>query len=265
MSLSGVTKLNDFTKKNSNGHSRVALVTGGIGGIGTEICKRLISQGRTVVAGHLPDEEEAASQWQREMQEAGYPIDLVSGDVSNFDSSKQMVSDVVNRYGSVHILVNCAGITRDKMLRKMDEDMWSEVLTTNLDSAFNVTRHVVDSMINQEFGRIVNISSVNGQKGQFGQTNYSAAKAGLHGFTMALAQELANKGITVNTISPGYVDTRMTRQIPDEIREQIVATIPVGRMANPGEIAQVVAFLCDDENNYMTGANLPVNGGMYMT
>lgn len=253
------------TSNKTNPSFRVALVTGGIGGIGTEICKQLVEQGRTVVAGHLPQEREIAQQWQRDLEQEDYSIGLVTGDVSDFDSSQQMVAKVLEQYGSVSVLVNCAGITRDKMLRKMDEDMWNDVLSTNLDSAFNVTRQVVDCMIGQEFGRIVNISSVNGQKGQFGQTNYSAAKAGLHGFTMALAQELAAKGITVNTISPGYVDTRMTRAIPDEIRDKIVATIPLGRMAKPTEIAQAVAFLCNDNSNYITGANLPVNGGMYMT
>ena len=256
--------MTEVKKRKGNGHSRLALVTGGIGGIGTEICKHLHQQGRSVVAGFHPDQYEIAKVWQETLVGEGYAFELVSGDVSDFESSKTMVAEVVNRFGSVDILVNCAGITRDKMLRKMDEEMWNDVLSTNLDSAFNVTRQVVEGMLAREFGRIINISSVNGQKGQFGQTNYSTAKASLHGFTMALAQELAYKGITVNTISPGYVDTRMTRAMPDEIREQIVAAIPMGRMGDPGEIAHTVAFLCNDDSKYITGANLPVNGGLYM-
>ncbi len=256
--------MTDLKKNNGYDNSRIALVTGGIGGIGTAICRQLLDQGRRVVAGHLPQELEIAEGWKADLASDGYHVDLVSGDVANFASSKDMVTDVVSRFGAVDILVNCAGITRDKMLRKMDIDMWEDVLSTNLDSAFNVTRQVVDGMIDRQFGRVVNISSVNGQKGQFGQTNYSAAKAGLHGFTMALAQEVAYKGITVNTISPGYVDTRMTQAMPDDIRNQIVSTIPVGRMADPSEIARAVAFVCHDESNYMTGANLPINGGLYM-
>ena len=257
--------MSNVKQRNGNGSPRVALITGGIGGIGTEVCKFLQRQGRFVVAGFHPDEYQIAKKWQETIESEGFKFELVPGDVADFDSSKLMVEEVVNRFGSVDILVNCAGITRDKMLRKMEEKMWDDVLSTNLDSAFNVTRHVVDGMLNREFGRIVNISSVNGQKGQFGQTNYSAAKAGIHGFTMALAQEVAYKGVTVNTISPGYVDTRMTRAMPDDIRDKIVSTIPLGRMAKPSEIAQAVNFLCDDNNNYITGANIPVNGGLYMT
>ncbi len=246
-------------------HVKVALVTGGIGGIGTEICKQLVQDGRRVVAGHLPTEEAAAKQWQTRQREEGYDIDLVAGDVACFTSSGTMVRDVRGRYGHIDILVNCAGITRDKTLRKMDPEQWNAVLTTNLDSVFNVTRHVVEGMIEQGFGRIINISSVNGQKGMFGQTNYSAAKAGVHGFSMALAQEVASKGVTVNTISPGYVETRMTEAVPEDIRNTIVAGIPLGRMARPAEIAYAVSFLSNENSGYITGINLPVNGGMYMS
>lgn len=256
--------MTDLKRHNGNGHAKVALVTGGIGGIGTEVCKNLYRQERFVVAGFHPDEYDIAKVWQETMEGDGFKMELVSGDVSSFDAGRNMIADVMNRFGSVDILVNCAGITRDKLLRKMDEDMWNDVLSTNLDSVFNVTRHVVEGMLSNGFGRIVNISSVNGQKGQFGQTNYSAAKAGLHGFTMALAQEVAYKGITVNSVSPGYVDTRMTRAVPEEIREQIVATIPMGRMGQPSEIGEAVAFLCADSCAYITGANIPVNGGLYM-
>ncbi|MDH3638683.1 MAG: acetoacetyl-CoA reductase [Gammaproteobacteria bacterium] len=244
--------------------SKIALVTGGIGGIGTEICKELCTQGRMVIAGHLPDELEKATEWRDAMREENCQAEIVAGDVSCFESSEQMVREVEKTFGPIEVLVNCAGITRDRTLRKMDPGHWKAVIDTNLDSVFNVTRHVVEGMIEREFGRVVNVSSVNGQKGQFGQTNYSAAKAGVHGFTMALAQEVARKGVTVNTISPGYVETRMTAQVPEEIRHQIVETIPVGRMATPSEIAHVVGFLCDDRTTYITGANVPVNGGMYM-
>jgi acetoacetyl-CoA reductase len=244
---------------------RVALVTGGTGGIGTEICKELAKRDRRVVAGYLPAERAIAEEWQRSLQESGYEVELAAGDVSSFESSGTMVRDVRQRLGRIDILVNCAGITRDKTLRKMDPEQWNAVLTTNLDSVFNVTRHVVEGMMEQGFGRIVNISSVNGQKGMFGQTNYSAAKAGVHGFSMALAQEVASKGVTVNTVSPGYVETRMTQAVPEDIRNTIVAGIPLGRMARPSEIAHAVAFLSSDESGYITGINLPVNGGMYMS
>ncbi len=244
---------------------KVALVTGGIGGIGTEICKQLVQDGRRVVAGHLPTEEAIAKQWQGEQREQGYDIDVVAGDVACFESSGNMVRDVREWFGHIDILVNCAGITRDKTLRKMDPDQWNAVLTTNLDSVFNVTRHVVEGMMEQGFGRIINISSVNGQKGMFGQTNYSAAKAGVHGFSMALAQEVASKGVTVNTVSPGYVETRMTQAVPEDIRNTIVAGIPLGRMARPAEIAYAVSFLSNENSGYITGINLPVNGGMYMS
>ena len=244
---------------------RIALVTGGTGGIGTAICIALADQGRKVIAGYYPPEKDHALTWQLKNREKGYDFEIVACDVSDFESSQKMLHDVEQTIGSVDILVNCAGITRDKTLRRMTPEQWDSVMRTNLDSAFNVTRHVVDGMAEKGFGRIVNISSVNGQKGQFGQANYSAAKAGLHGFTKAVAQELAAKGVTVNSVSPGYVKTEMTDQIPEEIRDSIIQQVPMGRMASPDEIAYVVSFLTDDRNTYMTGANLPVNGGMYMT
>lgn len=244
---------------------KIALVTGGIGGIGTAICIRLVQQGRLVVAGYFPPEKEAAEAWQKARKDEGHDIEIVAGDVSDYEASQQMVKEIETRFGGIDILVNCAGITRDKTLRKMEPDQWHAVLRTNLDSAFNVTRHVVEDMTQKQFGRIVNIASVNGQKGQFGQTNYSAAKAGLHGFTKALAQEVAAKGVTVNTVSPGYVKTEMTSAMPDEVLSSIVSQVPVGRMASPDEIAHSVCFLTEDQNAYMTGANLPVNGGMYMS
>jgi len=243
---------------------RVALVTGGTGGIGTEICRELCGQDRTVVAGYFPSEAEQAETWLETMRADGLDAHIVSGDVSDFESSREMVREVASTHGPIEILVNCAGITRDGTLRKMGPEDWRAVINTNLDSVFNVTRNVVDGMLESGFGRVVNISSVNGQKGQFGQTNYSAAKAGVHGFTMAFAQEVASKGITVNTVSPGYVDTPMTEVIPEDIKTQIMETIPMKRMARPAEIAEAVAFLCREDTAYITGANLPVNGGMYM-
>jgi acetoacetyl-CoA reductase len=229
------------------------------------VCRELCRQDRVVIAGYLPDESEQAEVWLDTMRNEGCEAHIVSGDVSDFESCQAMVHEVEERFGPIEILVNCAGITRDKTLRKMAPENWKAVINTNLDSVFNVTRNVVDGMIERGFGRVVNISSVNGQKGQFGQTNYSAAKAGVHGFTMALAQEVASRGVTVNTISPGYVATPMTAVMPEEIQDQIVATIPMRRMAHPAEIAQAVGFLCDERTAYITGANLPVNGGMYMS
>ncbi len=246
-------------------NQKIALVTGGTGGIGTAICIALADQGRKVIAGYFPPEKEIADNWQQTHHANGYDFDIVACDVSDFESSQTMLRDIEATIGVVDILVNCAGITRDKTLRHMTPDQWGAVLRTNLDSAFNVTRQVVDNMSDKGFGRIVNISSVNGQKGQFGQANYSAAKAGLHGFTKAVAQELATKGVTVNSVSPGYVKTEMTDAIPEDIRDSIIQQVPMGRMALPAEIAYVVSFLTDDRNTYMTGANLPVNGGMYMT
>jgi acetoacetyl-CoA reductase len=244
---------------------KIALVTGGTGGIGTAICIALADQGRKVIAGYFPPEQEIAEAWQSKHRDNGYEFDMVACDVSDYEASEKMLRDVASTIGTVDILVNCAGITRDKTLRRMTPEQWDSVLRTNLDSAFNVTRQVVEGMSESGFGRIVNISSVNGQKGQYGQANYSAAKAGLHGFTKAVAQELATKGVTVNSVSPGYVKTEMTDAIPEEIREAIIQQVPMGRMALPDEIAYVVSFLTDDRNTYMTGANLPVNGGMYMS
>jgi acetoacetyl-CoA reductase len=246
-------------------NQRIALVTGGTGGIGTAICIALADQGRRVIAGYYPPDKENAYAWKQKHRAEGYDFEIVACDVSDYESSQQMLRDITNTIGAVDILVNCAGITRDKTLRRMTPEQWDSVMRTNLDSAFNVTRHVVDSMSEKGFGRIVNISSVNGQKGQFGQANYSAAKAGLHGFTKAVAQELAAKGVTVNSVSPGYVKTEMTDAIPEDVRNAIIQQVPMGRMASPAEIAYVVCFLTDDRNTYMTGANLPVNGGMYMS
>ncbi len=244
--------------------ARVALVTGGIGGIGTEICTRLVKDGCTVIANCHPSEAAAAETWKQERAAAGVNVDTIAADVSSFEDSARMIAEITAKHGPVDILVNCAGITRDRTFRKMEPDQWNAVINVNLNSVFNVTRQVWEGMLERGFGRIINISSVNGQRGQFGQANYSAAKAGMHGFTMALAQEGAAKGVTVNTVSPGYVETAMTLAMDDKVRNAIIGGIPMRRMGNPAEIAAAVAFLAAEENGYVTGANLPVNGGLFM-
>ncbi len=245
--------------------NKTALITGGTGGLGTAICKALCDRGDRVIACHLPSDTAPATAWQERLKEEGYDIAIIPGDVSSFTDTKRMIAEIEANYGWVDILVNCAGITRDKTLRKMEEKDWEDVVNVNLGSVFNVTRQVIEGMIERGFGRIVNISSVNGQRGQFGQTNYSAAKAGMHGFTMALAQESARKGVTVNSVSPGYIATSMTEAIPEDVRNQIVSGIPVGRMGDPEDIAHTIAFLTDEKSDYITGANIPVNGGLYMS
>jgi acetoacetyl-CoA reductase len=244
--------------------TRLAVVTGGTGGIGRAICLRLAREGHKVVATYHPSEEESALAWVAQMKESGYPIGLVAGDVSSAEESGAMMVKIESQFGAVDVLVNCAGITRDTTMKRMDAGMWDAVLETNLNSVFYVTKPVWGGMLERGFGRVINISSVNGQRGQFGQANYSAAKAGMHGFTMALAQEGAAKGVTVNTVSPGYVKTAMTDAIREDIREGIIAGVPMKRMALPEEIASAVAFLAADDQAYVTGANIPVNGGLFM-
>ena len=243
---------------------RVALITGGVGELGRAIGRRLANQGCHVVAMDLSADSEEALAWQAQMRAEGHEVTLVIADVTDFESCGAAVAKAQAQVGPVDILVNCAGITRDASLRKMSKRKWDAVLATNLDSVFNVTKHVIDGMTERGFGRIVNISSLNGVKGQFGQTNYSAAKAGMHGFTMALAQEVARKGVTVNTVSPGYMRTAMVEAVPQEILDGIVAQIPVGRLGQPDEIAAMVAFLASDDASFVTGANLSVNGGQNM-
>ena len=243
--------------------SRIAFISGGMGGIGSAICSRLGRQGHTVVAGCLPGYEKKA-EWLERMRSAGYRVHAAEGDVADFDSCAEMFYQVRSVVGPIDILVNNAGITRDSVFKRMTEADWMAVINTNLNSVFNVTRQVIDGMSERGWGRIINISSVNAIKGQFGQTNYSAAKAGMAGFSKALAQEVVRKGVTVNTVSPGYVETDMVMAIRQEIRDQIVESIPMGRLAKPEEIAAVVAFLASEEAGYITGANISVNGGMHM-
>jgi len=242
----------------------VALVTGGIGGLGTEICRHLARSGNTVIAADLGSRSERVQQFRDEVAEFADSIFFEPVDVADHADCAALFARVAATHGPVSILVNAAGITRDTSLRKMSVQQWHDVLTVNLDGVFNTCRAVVESMTERGFGRIVNISSVNGQTGQFGQTNYSAAKAGMHGFTMALAREVARKGVTVNSVSPGYCETALVMAVAAPVREQIIAGIPVGRLGYPSEIARVVDFLCADESAYITGANIPVNGGYFM-
>lgn len=244
---------------------RVALVTGGTGGIGTSICQQLAKEGYRVAAGYNSGgNHDKAKAWQAEQKAAGFDIFVSYGDVRDFESCGRCVAEVEEAIGPIDVLINNAGITRDSTLRKMSKEQWDAVLTSNLDSVFNMTRHVINGMVDRQFGRIVNVSSVNAQKGQLGQTNYAAAKSGLHGFTKALAQEVARKGVTVNTVSPGYIATKMVMAVPDEIREDIIKNIPVGRLGDPEEIARAVSFLIHETSGFITGANLAVNGGQHM-
>lgn len=244
---------------------RVAVVTGGIGGLGTAICKQLARDGRQVIAADLGNRQERLVAFREETKEYDGSIVFAPADVGSYEHCDSLVKHLIDEYGSVDIVVNAAGITRDSSLKKMSPAQWSELMHVNLDGVFNMCRNVVDIMTARGFGRIVNISSVNGQTGQFGQTNYSAAKAGMHGFSMALAREVAKKGVTVNSVSPGYCKTEMVMKVPEEIRAQIVAQIPVGRLGEPSEIARTVAFLTDDDAGFITGANIPVNGGYFMS
>jgi len=245
---------------------RVALVTGGTGGLGTFICRALADQGYTVVAGYNSGgNHDKAKAWAEEQKKDGYDILTAYGDVTDAESCEQCIAAVKEMTGqNVAVLVNNAGITRDGQFKKMSWEQWDEVLSANLDSMFHMTRLVINDMIDNGYGRIINISSVNAQKGQFGQCNYSAAKAGIHGFTKALAQEVARKGVTVNTLSPGYVMTPMVAKIAEDVRDKICSTIPVGRFGTPEEIGRTVAFLAAEESGYITGSDLSINGGLHM-
>lgn len=242
---------------------KVAYVTGGMGGIGTSICQRLAKDGFTVVAGCGPNSPRK-DRWLAEQKALGFDFIASEGNVSDWDSTKAAFDKVKAEVGEIDVLVNNAGITKDGVFRKMSVDDWKAVIDTNLNSLFFVTKQVVDGMLDRGWGRIINISSMNGQRGQFGQTNYSTAKAGMHGFTMALAQEVASKGVTVNTVSPGYIGTDMVRAIREDVLEKIVATIPVKRLGEPEEIAAIVSWLASGQSGFTTGANFACNGGNHM-
>ncbi len=238
---------------------RIAVVTGGTGGIGTAICKKLAAAGHKVWAADILDDAKGA-EWVAARKAEGFDFGYVRADVTDTEGCAAALAKV----GQVDILVNNAGITRDAVFKKLTKVDWDAVMGTNLDSVFNMTKPIIDGMLERGWGRIINISSINGQKGQFGQTNYSAAKAGMHGFTKALAQETAKKGITVNTISPGYIGTDMVMAIKEEIRDQIIAGIPVGRLGKPDEIAALVTYLASEDAGFITGSNVAINGGQHM-
>ncbi len=244
--------------------SRVALVTGGMGGLGEAICIKLAALGYQVVTTHSPGNTKVAA-WLKGMNNLGYGFRAYPCDVTDYDSCRDCVAAVSSEVGPVDVLVNNAGITRDMTFKKMTKADWDAVISTNLDSVFNMCKQVLDGMTERKWGRVINVSSVNGQKGAFGQSNYSAAKAGMHGFTKALALEVARQGVTVNTISPGYIGTKMVTAIPQEILDsKILPLIPVNRLGKPEEIAGLVAYLASDEAAFVTGANISINGGQHM-
>jgi acetoacetyl-CoA reductase len=243
---------------------RIAYVTGGMGGIGTAICQRLHTDGFTVVAGCGPNSPRRVK-WLDDQKALGFDFVASEGNVADWESTVKAFEKVKKEVGEIDVLVNNAGITRDVVFRKMTHEEWVAVIDTNLTSLFNVTKQVIEGMVERGWGRVINISSVNGQKGQFGQTNYSTAKAGIHGFTMALAQEVATKGVTVNTVSPGYIGTDMVRAVKPEVLEKIVASIPVRRLGEPHEIASICAWLASAEAGFSTGADFSLNGGLHMS
>jgi acetoacetyl-CoA reductase len=244
--------------------ARIALVTGGMGGLGEAVCIKMAALGYQVVTTHSPGNTKA-QEWLASMEQQGLKFRAYPCDVADFDSAQACVGQIAGDMGPVDVLVNNAGITRDMTFKKMDKVNWDAVIKTNLDSVFNMCKPVCDGMVERGWGRIINISSVNGQKGAFGQTNYSAAKAGMHGFTKALALEVARKGVTVNTISPGYIGTKMVMAIPKDVLDsKIIPQIPMGRLGKPEEVAGLVAYLASDEAAFVTGANIAINGGQHM-
>lgn len=243
--------------------SKIALVTGGMGGLGTAMCKALSELSYTVISTYSSNEEKAKI-WLHQTNGEGYSFKAYKCDVSNYEDCVEAVNKIKQEVGNIDVLINNAGITRDGTLKKMTKESWEVVINTNLNSIFNMTKQVIDTMLEKGWGRIINISSINGQKGQFGQANYSAAKAGVHGFTMALAQETAKKGITVNTIAPGYVATDMVMAVPEEVRNKIIEAIPVGRLGKPEEIAALVKYLASDIAGFVTGSEIAINGGQHM-
>ncbi len=243
---------------------RIALVTGGMGGLGEAICTKLADQGYRVLVTHSP-QRSGAAEWVADMAKRGYDFRAYEVDVGDFDSCQEMVARIESEVGNIDMLINNAGITKDTTFKKMTNHDWNAVVNTNLNSVFNMTKPVIDGMVDRGWGRVINISSVNGQKGAFGQTNYSAAKAGMHGFTKALALEVARKGVTVNTVSPGYIGTKMVMAIPKEVLDsKIVPQIPVGRLGKPEEVAGLIVYLASDEAAFITGANISINGGQHM-
>ncbi len=243
---------------------KIAIVTGGTGGIGTAICQRLSEEFQVIACYFKDGKHDEAKQWQAEQKKLGFDIDVVYGDIAQYSDCDKLTSLIIERYGCIDVLVNNAGITKDCSLRKMTSQQWQQVIDANLTSVFNITRSVIPFMLDKGYGRIISISSINGRKGQFGQCNYASTKAALYGFTKSLALEVASKGITVNTVSPGYIETPMLSAVKEEVLNSIIANIPVGRLGYPKEVADVVAFLASPDSGFITGANLDVNGGQYM-
>lgn len=241
-----------------------AVVTGGTGGIGSAICQRLAADYQVIACYFKDGNHEEAKKWQEAQRQAGYEVDIVYADISQYNDCEKMAALITERYGHVDVLVNNAGITNDSSLKKMTAQQWQQVIDANLTSVFNVTRNILPIMLEKNYGRIITISSINGRKGQFGQCNYAATKAALFGFTKSLALEVANKGITVNTISPGYIETPMLSAMKDDVLQGIIKNIPVGRLGKVTEVADAVAFLATPEAAFITGANLDINGGQYM-
>lgn len=245
-------------------NSRLAVITGGMGGLGETISAKMADAGYRVAVTYSPSNK-GADKWLEEMKRRGYSFHAYCVDVADFDSCTACMDKVVADLGPVDILVNNAGITRDMTFRKMTKADWDAVMHTNLDSVFNMTKQVCDGMVERGWGRIINVSSVNGSKGAFGQTNYAAAKAGMHGFTKSLSLEVARKGVTVNTISPGYIGTKMVTAIPKDILDtKIVPQIPNGRLGKPEEVAGLIIYLCSEEAAFVNGANIAINGGQHM-
>jgi acetoacetyl-CoA reductase len=243
---------------------RIAVVTGGMGGLGETISTKMADAGYRVVVTYSPSNTKYRS-WLEEMKGRGYNFGAFPVDVVDYDDCARKVHTIQTEVGAVDILVNNAGITRDMTFKKMTKTDWDAVMRTNVDSCFNMTKQVMDGMVDRGWGRVINVSSVNGQKGAFGQTNYSAAKAGIHGFSKALALEVARKGVTVNTISPGYIGTKMVTAIPKEILDsKILPQIPIGRLGKPDEVAGLIIYLCSEEAAFVTGANISINGGQHM-
>jgi acetoacetyl-CoA reductase len=251
-------------KEDEMANQRVALVTGGMGGLGETISTKLIDAGYKVAVTYSPSNTKYAA-WVAEMKSRGYEVFAVPCDVADIDSCARAAAEVAANVGPVDVLVNNAGITRDMTFKKMDKINWDAVMRTNLDSVFNMSKQVVDGMVERGWGRVINVSSVNGSKGAFGQTNYAAAKSGVHGFTKSLALEVARKSVTVNTISPGYIGTKMVTAIPKDILEsKILPQIPVGRLGKPEEVAGLIIYLASEEAAFVTGANIAINGGQHM-
>ncbi|AOU90869.1 acetoacetyl-CoA reductase [Legionella anisa] len=243
---------------------KIAVVTGGTGGIGSAICKHLASNYQVIACYFKNGNHDEAKRWQEEQRKTGFDMDILYADISKFADCEEMAHLILEKYGQVDVLVNNAGITADTSLKKMSPEQWQQVIDANLTSVFNVTRTILPSMLDKGYGRIISISSINGRKGQFGQCNYAATKAALFGFTKSLALEVASKGITVNTISPGYIETPMLAAMKEEVLNAIISNIPIGRLGKPEEIANVVAFLANPASGFITGANFDINGGQYM-